>query len=75
MNDFVPFTVNISRLNHRYAKWALLLAFGVAEVHFLTYYYNDVNSFNRTITCSSERFLNNTTISHQQSSLKTQILN
>ncbi|XP_078341992.1 uncharacterized protein LOC144627888 [Crassostrea virginica] len=65
------FSVNMSGMNHRYAKLALVLAFGVATVLFLTHYYNGVNSFNPKT--SSVKFLNDPGLSQQHSAQNTNI--
>ncbi|XP_078320579.1 uncharacterized protein LOC144617642 isoform X1 [Crassostrea virginica] len=63
--------VNISGMNQRYAKWALVLAFGVATVLFINYKYNDVNSIKRAT--NSERFLNDLSFSQRQGTENTKI--
>ena len=74
MNDFFSFfSVNMSGMNHRYTKWALVLAFGVATALFLTHYYNGVNSFNPKT--SSARFLNDPGFSQQHSAQNTKVSN
>ena len=58
-------------MNLRYAKWALVLAFGLATVLFLTHNYNKVNSFKRAT--NSERFQNDLSYSQRRGSESTNI--